>query len=69
MKRTEPVVGWDQVPIIVDLPYVAVVLGANPEVVRRYLASGTLKGFKVGREWRINKRDLMEFVGVGEATA
>lgn len=69
MKRTEPVVGWDQVPIIVDLPYVAVVLGANPEVVRRYLASGTLKGFKVGREWRINKRDLMEFVGVEEATA
>lgn len=63
MKKSEPIVGWDQVPIVVDLPYVAVVLGANPEVIRRYLASGTLRGFKVGREWRILKKDLMLFVG------
>lgn len=69
MKKKEPVVGWEQVPVVVDLPYVAVVLGANPEVIRKYLASGTLKGFKVGREWRINKCDLMEFVGVKEGTA
>lgn len=66
MKKQEPVVGWDQVPIVIDLPYVAVVLGANPEVIRRYLASGKLRGFKVGREWRINKSDLMEFVGAKE---
>ncbi len=66
MKKQEPVVGWNQVPIVIDLPYVAVVLGANPEVIRRYLASGKLKGFKVGREWRINKSDLMEFVGAKE---
>lgn len=66
MKKQEPVVGWGQVPIVIDLPYVAVVLGANPEVIRRYLASGKLKGFKVGREWRINKSDLMEFVGAKE---
>lgn len=63
MKKAEPVVGWDQVPIVVDLPYVAVVLQANPEVVRRYLASGAIKGFKVGREWRILKTELMAFVG------
>lgn len=69
MKKAEPVVGWDQVPIVIDLPYVAVVLGANPEVIRRYLASGKLKGFKVGREWRINKSDLMEFVGAKEESA
>ena len=66
MKKQEPVVGWDQVPIVIDLPYVAVVLGANPEVIRRYLASGKRRGFQVGREWRINKSDLMEFVGAKE---
>lgn len=66
MKKKEPVVGWEQVPIVVDLPYVAVVLGANPEVVRRYLASGVIKGFKVGREWRILKTELMAFVGAKE---
>ena len=31
--------------------------------------SGKLKGFKVGKEWRINKSDLMDFVGVKEETA
>lgn len=62
MKKAEPVVGWDQVPIVVDLPYVAVILGANPEVVRRYLATGKIRGFKVGREWRITKDELINFV-------
>lgn len=66
MTKKEPVVGWEQVPIVVDLPYVAVVLGAHPEVIRRYLVAGKLRGFKVGREWRILKTDLMAFVGEGE---
>ena len=62
MKKTAPIVGWEQVPVIIDLPYVAVILGANPEVIRRYLASGKIRGFKVGREWRITKDELMKFV-------
>ena len=54
---------WYEVPVIINLPYAAVILKANPEVVRRYLSDGTLKGFKIGKEWRINKSDLTEFVG------
>lgn len=69
MKKTDTVHNWDEVPVVINLPFVAVILKANPEVVRRYLASGKLKGFKVGKEWRINKSDLMDFVGVKEATA
>ena len=57
------VFNWAEVPVIINLPYVAVILKANPEVVRRYLATGKLKGFKVGKEWRVNKSDLMAFVG------
>lgn len=56
MKKTTTIYNWDQVPIVINLPYVAVILKANPEVVRRYLASGKLKGFKVGREWRVSKK-------------
>ncbi len=63
MKKTTTIYNWDQVPIVINLPYVAVILKANPEVVRRYLASGKLKGFKVGREWRVSKKELMAFVG------
>lgn len=69
MDKKKTVYNWDQVPVVINLPFVAVILKANPEVVRRYLASGKLKGFKVGKEWRINKSDLMAFVGVKEATA
>ena len=66
MNKRPPVVGWEQVPVVVDLPYVAIILGVNPELIRRLIASGELKGFKVGREWRIAKSDLMRFVGEEE---
>ena len=69
MDKKTTFYNWNQVPVVINLPFVAVILKANPEVVRRYLASGKLKGFKVGKEWRINKSDLMDFVGVKEATA
>lgn len=66
IKKTTTIRSWDDVPVVVNLPYVAVVLKANPEVIRRHLANGDLKGFKVGREWRINKADLMAFAGIGQ---
>lgn len=69
MKKELTIFNWKEVPVVINLPYAAIILKANPEVVRRYLAEGKLKGFKLGREWRINKSDLMEFVGAGEATA
>lgn len=69
MDKKKTIYNWEEVPVVINLPFVAIILKANPEVVRRYLASGKLKGFKVGKEWRVNKSDLMEFVGVEEATA
>ena len=69
MKKTDTVRNWDEVPVVINLPYAAIILKTNPEVVRRYLSAGKLKGFKLGREWRINKSDLMQFVGEGEETA
>ena len=29
----------------------------NPEVVRRLCASGTIKAFKVGKQWRIPRKE------------
>ncbi len=69
MDKKKTVYNWEEVPVVINLPFAAIILKANPEVVRRYLASGKLKGFKVGKEWRVNKSDLMKFVGVEEATA
>lgn len=41
---------------------VAEYLQANPEVVRRWFREGLLPGFKVGREWRIDEKDLEAFI-------
>ncbi len=37
-------------------------LGVNPETVRRWLTKKQLNGFKVGKQWRIRRHDLSEFI-------
>lgn len=69
MAKNKHPTNWSEVPVILDIPYVSVLLGVNPETVRRTLFRGDLKGTKVGREWRINKADVMEFVGAKEVTS
>lgn len=55
---------WDDIPIVFDLPYVAVILGVCPETARRLVQKGTIKAIKVENQWRINKQDLMCYLGV-----
>lgn len=62
MARTKYIYNWDEVPVIVDVGYVCVILGVTANTVQRLLRTGRLKGFKVCRDWRINKVDLMAFV-------
>ncbi len=40
----------------------AAILKSTPQTVRRYLVAGKIKGFKIGRDWRITESDLNEFV-------
>ena len=60
------VMSWDEVPVVVDLPYIAYILGVSKEQVRKYCLSGVLPAFKLDKTWRINKQDLMKFCGVNE---
>jgi excisionase family DNA binding protein len=55
---------WDDVPLVVDIPYIAVMLGLSNERIRQLLANGTIKGFKIDKIWRVNKADLKVFLGV-----
>lgn len=38
------------------------ILVVSPNTVRHWLRTGTLKGIKVGLQWRIRKSDLEEFI-------
>ena len=69
MKREKFVYNWQEVPVIVDVGYVCRILGVTADTVQKLLRSGTLRGFKVGRDWRICKSDIMAFIGEQEATA
>lgn len=41
---------------------VAEMLRTTPQTIRRMLTDEKLKGFKVGREWRITEGDLEAFI-------
>lgn len=60
------VTDWSEVPVLVDIPYVAVLFGIHPHTVERKLRAGELKGIKIGREWRITKQALLEYIGLDE---
>ncbi len=43
-------------------PQVAQQLQVNERTVTTWLRQGRLRGFKIGKEWRVSARDLGDFV-------
>lgn len=43
-------------------PQVAERLQINERTVTQWLRKGHLRGFKIGKEWRISPRDLQDFL-------
>lgn len=41
---------------------VAEILKLDIETIRRYIYAKKIKAYKVGKEWRIEEDDLMEFI-------
>ena len=52
---------FDDLPPVMTLAQVADVLQIQPQTVARHLADGSLRGFRVGRAWRITREALREF--------
>ena len=70
-KKKDFLYNWDDVPVVVDVPYAAWVLGVTPETVRKECQRGKLKAFKVADTcWRIRKDDLIAYtMGKGDKSA
>lgn len=51
---------WADVPIVLDIPYVAQLLGRHPETIRQQCVAGKLPAIKIGSEWRISKEGLIK---------
>lgn len=54
--------GLDNLPEIITPKQLAEFLQVSEMTVKRALKSGELKGFKVGRDWRIEKESVMKWV-------
>ena len=52
----------DTMQSIYDVEEVAAILKVTPFTVREYLKSGILRGFKLGKGWRVKESDLEAFV-------
>lgn len=59
----KPIINWDDVPVLMDIPLAARVLLKSPEWVKQKAQSGELPAVKVGNEWRIPKSKLRQYLG------
>lgn len=55
----------DEIPVVCTTQEVAILLKMSDQWVKHNLQTGNLKGFKAGTSWRINKNDLLNFMGIG----
>jgi excisionase family DNA binding protein len=58
-----PITNWQELPVLLDLPTVARLLGKTVERVRRLAASGEIPATKACGEWRIRKDEIMLALG------
>ena len=54
---------WNEVPNIINLEQASVLLGLHIESVRRYCITGDIPAIQIGKQWRIDKQQLMKKFG------
>lgn len=62
MKKKNKIASYDEIPLIVDCGYVAMLLGCSLNLVYKLCDEGEIKAFKVGKLWRIKREDLKKFI-------
>lgn len=55
-------VQWSDLPLVLTSEQVAAVLQLKRRTVTNMLDRGELQGVKIGREWRVSRAALMQFV-------
>ena len=57
---------WRDVPVLLTVAETARIADVHYNTIQNLVKSGKLKAKKIGREWRISKKDLMGYLGLGE---
>lgn len=56
------ITSWDEVPVIMDLPMAARLIGVTPESLKKRCQRGTFPAYKEGALWRVDKDRLREYI-------
>lgn len=66
IAMAEKITSWDDLPAILTAEECAEFLRVHLNTVKRLLYDGELPGAKVGRQWRIDKRELRTYIEGGK---
>ena len=61
MSKQRLPTSWDDVPVMFDLPYACVLLGLSYEWLKRLAEQKKVPAHKVGKGWRFEKTELLEW--------
>ncbi|TQI66227.1 helix-turn-helix domain-containing protein [Clostridium sp. KNHs216] len=53
---------WERVPVVFDLPYAATLLNVSLDRIRKLAQRGEFPAFKIGKLWRVNKADMLDYI-------
>lgn len=54
---------WGRVPLLLTLEEAGLLLRVTPECVRVLCVKGKLPAMQVGKQWRVDKKGLMQMIG------
>ena len=60
--KQKPITSWDEVPLVMDLPLAARIVGQNPEYLKKRAGRGGFPAYKEGGSWRVSKDALREHI-------
>jgi hypothetical protein len=66
VKILKPVTDWGNVPLVLDLPLAARIVGSSPEYLKKRAQRGDFPAYKEGKQWRVTKSALIAHIGGGE---
>lgn len=53
---------WSDLPLVLTSDQAAAVLQVNRRTLTNMLDRGDLRGVKIGKEWRVSRTEMMQFV-------
>lgn len=65
MRKFVVITRWDDIPLVFDIPIMVRLLGRSYDSVKKMCLQGKIPAFKLGNEWRFDKRIIQRWIEAG----